>query len=94
MLFHPNTPPDVLEYLKDLHNELNNVASVRSFVEALHKIGPGVAAWEKYNAEQTIIIHPGENGYERARWEWIDNTFPKSFRSQRHFTSTMNLPPG
>lgn len=83
-VFHPRTPPDVLSYMKSLHNEFHAGART-SFAELYNAVDEVEAAWSASKLEKGITARAcpssGEQTYEKQYWRFVSATFPKQFKN-------------
>ena len=87
-VFRPDTPHDVLLYLRHLHNFYHKGAST-THLEILETIGPVMEGWSKHCEREHIRARKmptnGPRTYAKLYWEWLTANHKGAFRSFAQF---------
>lgn len=89
VVFHHNTPPDVMAYLKDLANFLNGTGSKASFVERLRLVPTMETKWAEEKAKTNLKAR--DSNYNKKLADFLDKYWPQKFDSARDFSKASSL---
>ncbi len=70
---HWQTPPDVVEWLRDWHNNFHGGSKV-SYVEVLQNIPRMLADWEVHARSERLTYRgcgDGDSSWDALRWSWL-----------------------